>query len=1178
MTGPSEIDPGLLLGLVALDFGFVTTDDLAAALCDRAARGGSATIGDLLVERGAISPSRRALLEPLVEAHLARCGGDPARGLAALGSSIGSRLEALRSAGAPLAADLSTAAPGPVDSDATRSLDGSSIATGRPGGGRGGGGFGPRFRVVRLHARGGLGQVSLAVDDELDRPVALKEIQDRHADHPASRARFVLEAEITGKLEHPGIVPVYGLGHYEDGRPFYAMRFIQGDSLAEALAQFHADGGPHADPSRRTLALRELLGRFLDVCDAIAYAHSRGVLHRDLKPGNVMLGPFGETLVVDWGLAKPIGGAEPGGGGEGELGRELSGPLRLSVGISGSLPETMAGAAVGTPQYMSPEQARGDLDQLGPASDVYSLGATLYSVLTGRPPVEGRDAIEVLEKVRRGEVEPPRAARPWVPRALDAVCRKSMAIEPAARYESPRALADDLRRFLADEPVAALPEGVVDRLARWTRRHRAAALAGVGVLGVVAVAASISALLINGARLAEARAREAAVTARNREAEARAKTKASFYRAIQLVDRYPRFVSQYAELRGNSPVLDRLRVDLLGQAIGYYRGFVAEYDGDPDFAAEVADAYEHLGRLTRERGQADEALVLSSTAVARHEAALAARPDDPTRRTGLAQALSTLGNAQADSGRAEEAERTTARAVELMAPEAGPGSPSRSRELHSSYLNNLASGRERLGRLDEAEAGYLAALELRGGLVAEAPGSAGYARDLADSESKLGLLLAKLGRPDEARTHHERAAAALRPFVAAEPEVPENPLRLADSLNNLAKLWNEQGRFAQAEPLLAEALDLAERAVATSPDVRGYRQSLGSIANNLGMARRPLGRLAEAERAYGRAREVLEQVVAANPLLEDPRDVLATACGNLANLYAQSGRGDQSLPLFARAIELQEGLAAANPAVPHNAFVLARTRSNLGVAHSQAGRPAEAEQAARQAIDGLARLAADHPNAVDYRWLLGRCWANLGNAQFETGQLAEAQASLESSRAQAAALADLQPDNPGFLADLGAAELNLGASLRQQGRADEGLARTDDAIGHLAAARAKAPRVQPYRMMLDSAYVNRAETLRGLGRAAEAAGATERRRALWPGDPVQQLEAARELALCIPIDPAGAEARAAEVLAALRDAAAAGLSGASKVDDEPAFDPLRDRPEFAALRRDLAFPARPFAP
>ena len=266
-----------------------------------------------------------------------------------------------------------------------------------------------RYRVLWAHARGGLGEVFVAEDAELHRQVALKEIQRRHAKNSVSRARFVTEAEITGNLEHPGVIPVYGMGTHSDGRPFYAMRFINGEDLATAIRKFHSA----AALDFSGLEFRWLLRKLIDVCHTVAYAHSRGVIHRDLKPGNVMIGPFGETLVMDWGVAKLIGQSDR----TEFASREQVFPVRNDPASGSPSPRssaTLAGQAVGTPTYMSPEQAAGKLDEVGPASDVYSLGATLFAVLTGRGPFVG-SVSEVLPMVRAGRFEPPGRIKPRVP-------------------------------------------------------------------------------------------------------------------------------------------------------------------------------------------------------------------------------------------------------------------------------------------------------------------------------------------------------------------------------------------------------------------------------------------------------------------------------------------------------------------------------------------------------------------------------------------------------------------------------------------------------------------------------------------------------------------------------------------------------------------------------------------
>jgi serine/threonine protein kinase len=289
---------------------------------------------------------------------------------------------------------------------------------------------GGRYTPTTFHNKGGMGRVFAAQDSELNRRVALKDIHPRHRAKDWYRRKFIFEAEVTGELEHPGVVPVYGLTRPRDGcdHPHYAMRFIEGQSLGEAIAAFHRAGPTTSLTNEQWVALRRLLARFLAVCETIAYAHSRGVIHRDLKPGNVLLGPFGETLVVDWGLAKRLCG------GETAPGPDAAEPRAASTGG-------------GTPAYWSPEQAAKATHLHDERTDVYGLGAVLFHILTGRPPHPTGD--------HAAEAPRPAAAAPWVDAALDAVVRKALAPERAARYHSVRGLAWDIEQWMADQPVAA---------------------------------------------------------------------------------------------------------------------------------------------------------------------------------------------------------------------------------------------------------------------------------------------------------------------------------------------------------------------------------------------------------------------------------------------------------------------------------------------------------------------------------------------------------------------------------------------------------------------------------------------------------------------------------------------------------------------------------------------------
>jgi PAS domain S-box-containing protein len=295
--------------------------------------------------------------------------------------------------------------------------------------------IGTRYSFTRLHATGGIGRVWRARDLQLDREVALKELRPEQAGDSKSAARFVREARLTGQLEHPGIVPLYELTTRADSKePFYTMRFVRGRTLTSAIDAYHAKRlAGQAEP----LEFVALLTAFVAVCHTVAYAHSRRVLHRDLKGDNVMLGDFGEAIVLDWGLAKLMDQPDE----EPAETASIPGDESLDFGL------TVQGEIIGTPAYMAPEQAEGRLEQIGERTDVYGLGAMLYEILTGQPPFVGSTTREVIQKAIRDKPAPPRELWPEVPPALEEICLKALAKDPAERYARAEELAQEVQRW-----------------------------------------------------------------------------------------------------------------------------------------------------------------------------------------------------------------------------------------------------------------------------------------------------------------------------------------------------------------------------------------------------------------------------------------------------------------------------------------------------------------------------------------------------------------------------------------------------------------------------------------------------------------------------------------------------------------------------------------------------------
>jgi serine/threonine protein kinase/formylglycine-generating enzyme required for sulfatase activity len=337
------------------------------------------------------------------------------------------------------------------------------------------------YQDLRAHAAGGLGAVSVAKDEQLLRDVAIKQLHSRHRENSLTLARFQREARLTARLEHPGIVPIYGMGVDDNGNPFYAMRYVHGETLREAIDRLHSHPERWKSPEW-FLELRKLLNRFISVCQTVQYAHSKGIVHRDIKPSNILMGEFGENLVIDWGSAKPVEDDSQADAHPQSSDRNL--PVDLTV----------SGALVGTPAYMSPEQATGEPIASDPALDIYSLGATLADVLTGQSPAPGKDATEVFERVRCGDLNYPRQVIHRIPSALDAICRCALQYEPRKRYSEARLLAEDVELWLAGEPVRVWIEPWWWQTARWVRRHRHASISATIV---VLIGAFIGVLAIN---------------------------------------------------------------------------------------------------------------------------------------------------------------------------------------------------------------------------------------------------------------------------------------------------------------------------------------------------------------------------------------------------------------------------------------------------------------------------------------------------------------------------------------------------------------------------------------------------------------------------------------------------------------------------------------------------------
>ncbi len=867
-------DRNLLFGMLALQMDFISRDALVEGM-QAWMMNKSKSLGELLVERGMLAAEDHGLLDPLVEAHIRKHGGAE-QSLAVLSSDEGIATDLKDIDDTDIRASLDSLVwPSRFIGNKLADSDDTIVPPEQPQ---------MRFRILRPHAEGGLGKVSVAWDQELHREVAFKEIKLQYALEKNSRARFVVEAEVTGGLEHPGIVPVYGLGSYADGRPFYAMRFIKGDSLQQATEAFHKS--PPASSYDQDLAFRNLIKRLIDVCNAMAYAHSRKVLHRDLKPGNIMLGKYGETLVVDWGLAKTQGMMEASvHKAEGEQ------PVVPLTG-SQSAP-TIAGSLLGTAAYMSPEQAEGKIDLLGPACDIYSLGATLYHVLSGQAPLKGVKLVDLLKRVIAGDIPSAKSINARVPAALNAICRKAMSTKIEDRYASATDVAKDLEAWLADKPVTAFVEPWWVRARRWSRKHPAVVSSVTAAAIMAAVGLSIGFIVVNG-KNAELDAKNSELSnSLSREELARQEAQTN----EQLAQRNASAASQQSELAlstlttvifdidaslrnlaGGTEVRNRLLVSVLPQLDKVSTQFANKSAVDHN----TLTALFVLADTTLKLGQSNSAV------------------------------SEVVGSETLSAVRTAERLYQRAHVIAQELADAEPENVNAQRTLSVSF-NKLGSLFLRMGRNDEALSRFQDGLKIAQTLAAADPNDSAAQSDLWVSHNKLGDACLSLDRPDEALKHFNDGLNVAHAMTEAAPNDPLAKRNLSVSFNRVGEELRMLGRVNEALARFEDGMKIALVLTEADPNNDEMQRDLAVSYEKLGLVSVALDQNEEALGYFEK-----EWEIAKRQLMHDPSDVeakrfAAVVHNKLGEVLLTLGRNDDALTQFQSGMEIAKELATAEP-------------------------------------------------------------------------------------------------------------------------------------------------------------------------------------------------------------------------------------------------------------------------
>jgi tetratricopeptide (TPR) repeat protein len=777
-----------------------------------------------------------------------------------------------------------------------------------------------RYQILGEIARGGMGAVLKGRDTDLGRDLAVKVLLDEHRGDPDLTQRFVEEAQINGQLQHPGIVPVYELGCFNDRRPFFTMKLVKGQTLAALL---DARSAPNQDQPR-------FLGVFEAVCQTMAYAHARGVVHRDLKPTNVMVGSFGEVQVMDWGLAKVL---HAGGVADERPNAQSQGVDVRTAGSGSSRHASRAGSVLGTPAYMPPEQARGEVNDVNERADVFALGAILCEILTGEPPYPAASHEAARRMAAEGDLTGAlaRLEASGTDADLIALARRSLAPSAPDRPRDAGEVARAMTTYLAGvqerlraaeiDRAQAQARAVEEKRRRSIQMRMASAILLVLVAGIAGVATQWG--------RAETNLR---------------KSRARLKLAEEAIDRFYTGVSQDVLLK--EPQLKTLREKLLGSALEFYKKLEAELAAEGAAnTVELASAYERVAEITEEAGTFPAALdALERARVIR--ARLVDKGGDNTESAAaLAKGMERRANLLAQSNRAQEA------------------------------LDNLESAR---------------AIRLR---LTQVRNDTQRRVELARNDLAVGNVLAHgLSRYEDACAPVERAVATCAKLVlSSEPNDRDAPRRaLAEALLVLGALLQQLSRSREACVAYDRSADLLEQLVVEHPNELPLREALGRAFTNRGTVATELNESDDAERAYRRARSIQEALVRDQPNVSRYRYHLGHTYGSVGWWFMRTSRVPEAVAAYRKSESLFDDLAKANPTVARYAALHGLALSSLGNALGSVGKPQEGLEKVTAGRNALERVTREDPTNAQYRsWTVS---ANIYVASFSKQMGRRAQA------------------------------------------------------------------------------------------------------------------------------------------------------------------------------------------